>query len=124
MWVYCAAGISRNCYHSAPMALAPVIIRWGADASSNAAEGALYRLRLQGGDTDASQHARDQQCVAVPSWPEPVALARLLPVRAPMFGFPDDPVSTEIFQTRGRVSLPTVDDAARLGIEVRKLPLR
>jgi hypothetical protein len=35
LWVYCTAGIRRNCVHKAPMALAPLIIRWGEDASSN-----------------------------------------------------------------------------------------
>jgi hypothetical protein len=32
LWVYCGA---RYCNHSAPLALVPVIIRWGADASSD-----------------------------------------------------------------------------------------
>lgn len=32
VWVYCA---SIDCHHSAPMALAPLIIRWGPGASSD-----------------------------------------------------------------------------------------
>jgi hypothetical protein len=28
LWVYCTAGIRQNCFHKAPMALAPLIIRW------------------------------------------------------------------------------------------------
>ena len=32
MWVHCA---NWKCQHKTPMALAPAIIRWGADASSD-----------------------------------------------------------------------------------------
>jgi hypothetical protein len=31
-WLYCTA---RDCSHSAPFALAPAVIRWGCDASSD-----------------------------------------------------------------------------------------
>jgi hypothetical protein len=34
VWVYCAA-YNPYCGHRAPMALAPLIIRWGPDASSH-----------------------------------------------------------------------------------------
>jgi hypothetical protein len=31
-WVYCESG---SCHHRAPMAFAPLVIRWGPDASSD-----------------------------------------------------------------------------------------
>jgi hypothetical protein len=44
------------CQHSAPMAVAPLIIRWGPDASSDVLrQCALHRVRAQRGDLAVSR---------------------------------------------------------------------
>jgi hypothetical protein len=41
-WAYCVA---YGCLHHAPMAIAPLIIRWGPDASSAAPLGPALKMR-------------------------------------------------------------------------------
>ncbi len=55
VWLYCEG---RDCHHSAPMALAPPIIRWGADGSSD-----LLRQRVR-----CTQCGSRGATLRAPSW--------------------------------------------------------
>jgi hypothetical protein len=71
VWVHCTRYVPL-CQHRAPMALAPLVIRWGPDASSRQASTlrSLHRLRPQGRDVAASRLDRVR---LLDGWPEQLA---------------------------------------------------